>query len=227
VRCISNHKQITAAKSELGIQFHSHQLIFLCCEKHQAYVTNLLKSCAPAYNLMMLDYEKMSFVNGNFKNPRLEYRLSTQNFDTDLIPNLLPETQQTGTDGITNALFYQNLFYNLNHYWLSGTGTISLRTVLKKSIPHWYHFRKKDQQEIIDQIGTNLKRIFVRFEFDGFGIECTGKKSESVPTPFVCFPEKPEGKKELNNWSRKLELALESFRSEANQISIDSLVFET
>lgn len=227
IRCVTNHKLIASIKSELGIQFHSHQLIFLTCEKYQEYVAQLLKSNAPECSLMMLDYEKMSFVSGNFKNPRLEYRLSSQNFDTDLIPNFLPETQQTGTDSISNALFYQHLFYNLNAFWLNGTESIPLRTVLKSSIPHWPHFRKKDQQEIIDLVGNNLTRIFTRFEFEGFGIEPAGKKTESIPTLRICFPAKPVGKKELNNWLRKLELALEFFRGEANQISIDTLVFET
>ncbi|MCG8337092.1 MAG: hypothetical protein MJE63_21545 [Proteobacteria bacterium] len=227
LKCLSHDKSIRQLKKELGVEFNSYQLIFMTCEKHQEAVTSLLSQAIGNYNLLMLDYEKMSFVKGSFKNPRLEFRLSSQNFDTDLIPNLLPESQHSIMDGINNSLFYQNIFYNLNAFWLSGEKRVGLRSVLKKAIPYWKHYRKKDQQEIIEKIGEGLEQVFHKYTFEGFQISKEGKKSESVPVTTVVFPKVPEGRKELNNWSRKLEAALDYFRDEVNQISIDSLEFKS
>ncbi len=227
IKCLSHEKSIKRLKRELNLEFNSFQLIFMTCEKHQETVSSLLSEAMGTYNLLTLDYEKMSFVKGSFKNPRLEFRLTSQNFDTDLIPNLLPESQQAIHDGVNNSLFYQNIFYNLNAFWLSGEKQTGLRNILKKAIPYWKHYRKKDQQEMIERIGKDLEKVFDKYTFEGFRITREGKKSESVPVTTVIFPLVPKGRKELNIWSRKLEMALDHFRDEVNQISIDSLEFES
>ncbi len=227
IKCLSNDKSIKNLKNELGLEYNSYQLIFITCEKHEEAVSELISQAMSSFNLLMLDYEKMSFVKGSFKNPRLEFRLTSQMFDTDLIPNLLPEAQQSITDGITNSLFYHNFFFNLNAFWLSGSNQIRLRNVLKKAIPFWNHYRKKDQQEIIDRICRDLECVFKKFSFEGFCVKYEGKKTESVSIATIAFPQKPEGRKELNIWSRKLDMALEYFRDEVNQISIESLDFES
>jgi hypothetical protein len=227
IKCLSHEKSIRNIKRELGVACNSCQLVFMTCEKHQEAVSTVLTEAIGNYNLLSLDYEKMFFVKGSFKNPRLEFRLTSQNFDTDLIPNLLPEAQQSIADGINNSLFYQNLFYNMNAFWFSGEKRVGLRNILKQAIPYWKHYRKKDQQEIIERIGVNLEDVFKKYGFEGFFVSTEGKKSGSIPVTTILFPKMPEGRKELNIWSRKLEMALEHFRDDVNQISIDSLEFDS
>ena len=226
VKQLSREKAISTFKSELGICSYSHQLIFMTCEKHEDMVFELLSQTIKPFHLMTLDYEKMAFVNGNFHNPRLEYRLSAQSFDTDLVPSFLPETMQTITDGITHSLFYQNLFYHMNRCWLAGDHQISVRQLLKQSIPYWQQYRKKDQLRAVTRVCQVLDQVFERFSFDGFEVSCETKRSDSVPVAMIHLPDPPHGRKEINTWIRKQEMALEYLRDDANQIAIDFMALE-
>lgn len=223
LKSILNKKLISTLKKDLNEQGQKSQTIFMTCEKHQEQVTAVLNELNPRYNLLMLNYERMFFVQGNFKNPRLEYRLGAQDFDTDLIPNFLPEDQQLINDGITNALFYQNFLFNLNQYWLSGSKSVNLRTVLKDSIPYWKQYRKKDQKIIIEQIREDLSAVNEQFFENGFQIDNSNTKNQSCYEPVVYFPTLPVNRKEFNVWAKKQDLALDYLRDEGKQISIDGL----
>jgi len=224
LKCISNPQQISELKKQSCETAKSVQVFYIACEKNGAYASELLQSLFQNFNLMVLDYEKMSFVRGNFKNPRLEFRLSVQELDTDLIPDLLPENQQVISDGITNSLFYQNVLFHINQYWLTGSSAVHLRTALKNSIPYWKQYRKKDQQVIIRQIKEDLNKVFIECYDSEFSFKDSSANS-SISETMIVFPEVPSGRKELNNWSRKQELALGYFRDEGKQISIEGLNF--
>lgn len=226
IKYFSNQKLFSDIKKDLGLKSLPHQLLFMTSERHEEAVAKMLQSVVNEFNLLSLDYEKMAFVNGNFKNPRLEFRLASQTFDTDLIPNFLPEILDGGTDSISSSLFYQNLFYNINQKWLSREALVYLRQVLKQSIPYWRHYRKKDQRSIVDKVGEALEQVFKKFSFEGFDIKREDKEGESYANAILTFPEPPNGRKEVNAWLRKQDLALEYIRDEYHQISIDSLVLE-
>ncbi len=224
LKCVSNPKQIREIKKKVCRTAKSVQVFFIACEKHGDYASEILQSLFQNFNLMVLDYEKMSFVRGNFKNPRLEFRLSNQVLDTDLIPDLLPENQQEISDGITNSLFYQNVLFHINHCWLTGSSGVHLRTALKNSIPYWKQYRKKDQQIIIQQIKKDLSIVFNECYDNGFVLK-DDSLNNSKTEAMIVFPDVPSGRKELNVWSRKQELALGYFRDEGKQISIEGLDF--
>ena len=226
LKCVTSKKFLQLIKNETETRIESFQIVYLTCEKHEQQVSKILKQINAQYHLLMLNYEKMFFVHGNFQNPRLEFRLSSQKFDTDLIPNLLLEDQQLVNDEVTNSLFYQNLFFNLNSCWLSGTSTIPIRGLLKKSIPYWKQYRKRDQHALIGQISENLKTVFKLFFPDQFKIKSQNKKANECLEALIVFPKIPLGKKELNGWQKKQDQALGFLKDEGKQISIDSLALE-
>ncbi len=222
LKSISNPKQIKQLKKELGHSTRSFQMVYLTCDRDELQVTKLLKQCCPSPNLMVLGYEGMAFNMGNFKNPRLEYRLSVQELDTDLIPNLLPESHQLICDGITNALFFQNILFNIKNAWIKGQSKLKLRTVLKETVPYWKQYRKKDQQRIIFEAKEELNTVFKDFFGQQFSFSQSSPKGSDADVS-IAFPKLPESRKEMNLWARKQELALDYFRDEGKQISIEGL----
>jgi hypothetical protein len=227
VKSLTSKKFVHEMKVELKNGIRNSQTIFLTSEKNEEKVSPLLTSFSDKINLLKLDYERMSFSLGNFTNPRLEFRLSSQQLDTDLIPNLLPEMPREVTAGMSISLFYQNLFSVLNRNWFSGVRQIHIRNALKESIPYWNQFRKKDQQEIIKRTTSDLKIVIKDFAFDGFKLVSDGKSPDSQSVSLVKFPSLPESKKELNNWQRKQQQALNFLRDEGKQISIDIIDLES
>lgn len=220
---ISGKKSIQKILEETGHQISARQLIYITSAKYEESTAKLLKQLGNHYNLMVLDYERMSFVKGNFQNPRLEYRLSSQEFDPDLIPSFLLEDQQLANDELSNSLFYQKLFFELNSCWLSGERTIRIRDLLKSLIPYWRQYRKKDQQSLVGQITESLESVFQLYFTDYFTIKQSNPKGSEQNEATIVFPGIPVNRKELNGFQRKQEQALAYLRDVGTQISIDSL----
>lgn len=220
-------KQLTARPvirqlvQDLGIKTSSYQCIFMCCEKDRDFLMKLLKEAQKAYNLMMLDYERMSFVEGNFRNPRLEFRLSSQEFDIDLIPDFLPDDRISVTDGMSRSLFYHSMIHSMNIHWFAGTKAISLRAMLRQLLPCWNHYRKSYQQNLLDRVSKHLDEIFRTVFENGFSIKEHKRKKTSHPEMTVFFPEVPLNRKEMNVWLRKQNQALGFLKDDGEQISID------
>ncbi|MBU3916883.1 hypothetical protein KKA14_15230 [bacterium] len=204
------------------IPIESFQLVYMTSEKHQEYISRTLDEISRKTNLMVLDSEKMIFNKGGFNNPRLEFRLSRQNLDTDAISDFLPANLPMIIEGMTKSLFYQNIFHFLNKCWLHGQNRVSLRRVLKNSIPYWDHYRKKEQQNTIDQARDDLEEVFKLFLDNEFRIDHQQKNNGSTYSEImVFFPNFPDTRKEINSWLRKQGLALGFLRDNVKQISID------
>lgn len=220
-------KQLTARPvvrqlmQDLGLKPNSYQCIFICCERDRDYLMKLLKEALKSFNLLMLDYERMSFVEGNFKNPRLEFRLSSQEFDIDLIPDFVPDDRISATDGMSRSLFYHSMIHSMNIYWFAGKKSVALRRMLKELLPCWNHYRKSFQQDLIDRVSNHLDEIFSTVFENGFAIKEYKRKKTSHPELTVFFPEVPLNRKEMNAWLRKQNQALEFLKDEGEQISID------
>ncbi len=206
------------------IPVKSFQLIYMTSEKHQDYISKTLDEIGRKTNLMVLDSERMSFEKGGFNNPRLEFRLSRQYLDTDAISDFLPANLPMIVEGMTKSLFYQNIFHFINQCWLKGQSKVSLRRVLKNAIPYWEQYRKKEQQNIVNQARDDLEKVFKRFLDEEFRIDDFKKKmSSNFTKTTVFFPDKPSTRKEINGWIRKQSLALGFLRDNVKQISIDVL----
>ncbi len=191
-------------------------------EKHQEYISKTLDEIGRKTSLMVLDSEKMFFGKGGFNNARLEFRLSRLNLDTDAISDYLPANLPMIIEGMTKSLFYQNVFHFMNQCWLKGQNKVSLRRVLKNSIPYWEQYRKKEQQNIINQAKNDMEKVFKRFFDEKFKIDDYKKKSDSnFSKTMVFFPDIPDTRKEINSWLRKQSLALGFLRDNIKQISID------
>lgn len=227
IKTLAGKKLLHEIRSESREKLEAAQTVFMSSEKDSQKVAKLLASTAQEFSLLTLDYQSMSFQKGNFQNPRLEFRLSSQTLDTELIPNLLPEIPRETENGNTVSLFYQNLFSYLNHCWFAGDKEFSIRSALKHLIPYWNQCRKKDQQETIKRILSDLESVFKRFEFNGFDLVERQKNVESQLNSLVKLPLRPTSKKEMNIWLKKQNQALIYLRDEGKQISIDLMDLES
>ncbi len=201
----------------------NYQLIFITCEKCEAHVTALLDELGKKSSLMVLNAEEIQFVRGNFNNPRLEYRLSRQSVDADMIPDFLPANFPTINEGMTKSLFYQNIFFHINQCWLQGNDNVPLRKIMKNSIPYWRYYKKTDQKNIIGQIKEDLELVFQEYFEGAFKISDFSKHNNSHSETMISFPESSSNRKVLNNWTRKQNQALSFLRDDINPISIDVL----
>lgn len=226
LKSISGKKSIQKILEDTGQKISTHQVVFITSSKNEENTVTLLKQLGCQYNLMVLDYEKMSFVQGNFQNPRLEYRLSSQEFDPDLIPSFLLEDQQLANDELSNSLFYQKLFFELSSYWLAGEKNIKVRSLLKNLIPYWRQYRKKDQQSLIAHITESLESVFDLYFTGEFVVNRHLNNNNEMHEALIRLPEIPGSKKELNGFQKKQEQALAYLRDVGKQISIDSITLE-
>lgn len=208
-------------RREADFTFESFQLVFLTSEKLQPQILQILEKVKVEAGLMVLTADKVIFSKGNFANPRLEYRLSRLNFDPDLIPEFLTVDLAGIDENRKRSTFYQNLFHILSRDWILGEPKIVLRKVVSEIMPHWKLCGKSERQELLKHVKADLEKVFKKYFDKGLHISHYQKKSNSRPETVIILPEPPKTKKEINTWTRKQALALDSLRDNHEQISID------
>ena len=72
----------------------------------------------------------------------------------------------------------------------------------------------------------NLKSTTLEFD-PRFNLVSGGKNSDAQSIYLIKFPALPDNKKELNNWQRKQQQALEFLKDDGKQISIDIMDLES
>jgi hypothetical protein len=201
----------------------SVQQILLTCEKQHDRVRQLLGELEAKTPLLVLSSEEVIFSHGNFKNSRLEFRLSQLEYDPDLISGFVYDNRLKVGGNIQKSLFYQQLFHMLNRLWLQGEKRVPLRNLVSQSVPCWNNFRRSDQQEMLQRINTDLQTVFARYFEDLLLLETYQKKANSQPELMIMFPESPKTKKLMSSWSRKQKSALEYLHESIKPISMDEL----
>lgn len=221
IKYIDNHRFKQEFRNSLGFDGKHFQRIFLTSEKDAQSVEEKLLSLDSKSDLLVMMLDKLEFLKGGFKNPRLEYRLSKLDFDPDMIPRILTDNQIGIGADMTKSQFYQTLFHNLNRYWLQGETTVSLRMLLKEAIPYWTQYRKTEQKKLFQRIKEEFTFVFQEFFNGKLEIEEYSKKANSLPKTLIRLPERPTGKKELNRWSQMQKQALIYLRDDVKPISFD------
>ena len=201
----------------------TYQSILITCERLEEKVIQVLKEKQVMTPLLVLSSERVAFSRGNFDNPRLEFRLSQLIYDPDVIPCFIHDSRLRNLENIQKSLYYQNFFHRLNQYWLMGEHRISLRKIVSDSVASWTHYRRSDQNKILQQVNSELKLVFEQM-FDGFiSFDTYRKKSHSQPETFIVLNGPPDSKKTISVWSRKLKLALAYLNESGKPLSIEEL----
>jgi len=221
LKYIDSHLFKKAFRDELGFDGSYFQRIFITCEKDAQEVEKRLLGLNSKADLLVMMLDKLEFRKGGFKNPRLEYRLSKRGFDPEIIPRILTDNQIGIGQDMTKSQFYQTLFHNLNRIWMQGESSVSLRELLKQSIPYWTQYRKSEHKKLFNRIKEELVFVFHEFFKEKLKIEEYCKKANSQPKTIILLPQKPIGKKELNQWVLMQKQSLVYLRDDIKPIAFD------
>ena len=203
------------APSLIKLEQHCDQLVLL---SDQANLEKLLK-IEKKRLVLSLTQSQMELAQGDFLDPRLEFRLIKNQQAPESLPALAPLIPWFLDEEIQLVQIFMALFRGLNQAWWAGQTSVRLEELYSQILPLYLHLSRSNRKEVAGQLTNELTELCLGPLRGWLEVELFKKKPQSQPFWRARFLN-PAGERTANLQAlRAQSQALQALKTGAGQMS--------